>query len=237
MMNHRLYISLVCLIGVLPLPMGISLAQTDLDYVVQVGETKMYEFTEFYMGQQTDPSKQEISLWSSVNSTDVEFHLITLHKGLQITVTITSLNDLNRGCKVVYGDITTIDQSYLLLPTFQLLRIAYFAPTIQNKTYWEDTYKEYDNIWVDNDEITWNFTRRFNVDTTSSFVRKYIVKRNWRSGWLSYLFWGNMDIENEMYFEISSIKTGRPNTYSNVIFGSLLLGLLGLLLLLTYKKR
>ncbi|MFX0174423.1 MAG: hypothetical protein ACFE9L_21300, partial [Candidatus Hodarchaeota archaeon] len=160
----------------------------------------------------------ETALVTDENDETVE---VVFREGLTIKATITKLND-QPTVKFTYdGEVTTKEVVPVLPMVFK---------TVDNKTYWEELAAANEKLAIEGDLIVNKTT--IHLDTV--LVLTNIIKTNWKTGWVTYLYMDAVD-GTETVSEV--IYSEKGDGVPGFEMAPVLLGLVVITLLVSKKRK
>ncbi|MFX1283236.1 MAG: hypothetical protein ACFFB5_06255 [Promethearchaeota archaeon] len=205
----------------------------NIEWKVSSGDAITYIYKNFYDITRTNPYE------FSVSGIDVNGELVsvTVEKGTKITYTITSKPTTGP----IFGTMT-FDSNITLEE--QPISDIIIIKTVNNRSYWENYYKNDQSFSIQGDLLI-QASRTYDVYFDGGQAYPYELttsyKWNWKTGWLTSFYIRSRSYEtNETYYEEifeaeSTEKSINNQLQSNTIFGSILLSLI-LIILVVEKK-
>jgi hypothetical protein len=186
MLNLRKYNILPLLILVAVLAATISSANLEeqtLEWKAHVGDIRNYTVTKYHNSindTDSDHAQDEITVVTGVTELGVNLYSnYTLKQGttMKIEVMQSAGEDIFTGLYYI-GVVITYNSQVRAMeqPDFGY----YNAPTVDNQTYWEVYAATYPNTTLEGDFIVIT-----TESTSAGMSTSTILKRNWRTGWLS----------------------------------------------------
>ena len=232
------------------------------EFEVEINEEKSYEFTEFLLNGEKN------STLSFIKGIDNQTNEIIFEKEPVMTGTQLSITILNKTIERPQWTIATeftiekntrfdkiLFNSIILGFPFsnQYWRdsILYVRPTINNKIFWEQITSNYKLLDLEGD----NLLVESGLRNITNGIEEYIIKTNWKTGWLEYYF-EKVTINNEIdtFIELKKVDDAETSQQSSITthpvtgsstelktsplaLGSFLIGLLLVSLVQKMKKK
>ncbi|MFX0181819.1 MAG: hypothetical protein ACFE95_01955 [Candidatus Hodarchaeota archaeon] len=196
---------IIMIFGVFLLPICFSQAifTQDLGYNVKVGDSQTYIYKKVYDILSDNPYQFR----RVETNQDGYLVIIIIQEGTLVTYTITT---------IPHPGMILFSRTYNRTITLQEeLAFRYvLRDTINNKSYWEEFYREDDSTYISGDlvvleEATYNSTLTY--------------KWNWKTGWLAYYYFKSYNENNTIYEEEIDLVTDSSNFGQNIFFGIFML--------------
>ena len=216
------------------------------EWAVKVGDSLTYTVGKYYENFDLDSDGNKNTSTTEIKDKEGILNNITLKRGSKIKVTITELTFSHVSVEITYNSNFTIKEE-----NYQGICVS---KTVTNKTYWEslETWKAQDlvrekaagvyfyfdscNSSVKNNLFIIESNGNLFGFTSGDMPYDLILKINWKTGWLVYLytksFYQNGTLLSEM--ELTSPGVGSASGFE--IFNSFL-GILLVLLIVIPRKR
>ncbi len=143
-----------------------GVSKENFEWKVEAGDTLTLTYTKLI-----DKAKNNQEIREGTDEEGNKFN-ITLQKGSTVKYTIMSIK-----YAIVYGNIEM--NGIIFARNTSLLEAV--RQTTDNKTYWEEKYKDQEGYSIEGDHIVHELEGEY-----GSFHQKSITKWNWKTGWKTY---------------------------------------------------
>ncbi|MHA2246581.1 MAG: hypothetical protein ACXADY_16685 [Candidatus Hodarchaeales archaeon] len=205
------------------------LTTQNLEWGVEIGNSRTYIYETFYNILESIPNQYRVS------GTDENGQVISVivNKDTKLKYTITSIPAKGslKGEITYNSNVTLIEEP---IPTNIIIK------TYDDKSYWEnnESFSIQGNQLV---QTTRSSDVYYNEEEGQAFPYELTTnyKWDWKTGWLAFFHIRSSSFEGETYyeekFEVTGEKSVNGQLQSNVIFGTVFLGMI-VIILVTEKK-
>ncbi|PWI48807.1 hypothetical protein CEE45_04425 [Candidatus Heimdallarchaeota archaeon B3_Heim] len=161
-----------------------------LDWKAAVGDSMTFHYTKYYDSFDSDGNRDPHSTILSIISSKGENVNISIKKGLKVRAVITELGDALPSIQLSFNGISTAMRRYT---EYFIFHGYVLVKTVDNQTYWDSKAihtvesSPFSNHTLEISVEGENFvTRHFNVHNSGQ-ISQSVHKRNWKTGWFTYI--------------------------------------------------